>query len=211
MRRSKSNDEHAIASSRPSHRQRRPVIRTAMRNALPICLSLSIVQGFYSNTPRQSSSIRYSSLISFSVSSYLVSQGVSFIYRIVYQCRIRYIVQSGLAHRVLLAITSSPGVEHDIVIGFIFITQYIHRILVFLYPCIFYIHRIHHIHYIHSSTSHDGPRHDNQATRRPASRPVRLESNKRHEARAVANEEQEAGDDEPNDDTAQAPRSAAIG
>ena len=92
--------------------------------------------------------------VSFFVSFYLVSQGVSFIYRIVYQCRIRYIVQSGLAHRVLFAIASSPGVEHDIVIGFIFITQYIHRILVFLYLYIFYIHRIHHIHYIHQSTSH---------------------------------------------------------
>ena len=167
-----------------------------MRNALPICLSLSIAPGFYSNTPRQSSSIRYSSLVSFSVSSYLVSQGVSFIYRIVYQCRIRYIVQSGLAHRVLFAIASSPGVGHDIVIGFIFITQYIHRILIFLYLCIFYIHRIHHIHYIHQSTSHAAIA--KQAAVPP---PVPPASNRtrRDEARTIANGEQKADDDEPNE------------
>lgn len=67
------------------------------------------------------------------------------------------------------------------------IIPYIHRILVSLYSCIFYIHRIHHIHYIHPSTRHDEPRHNIQASsRRPASRPVRLKSDKRHEARAIA-------------------------
>lgn len=108
-----------------------------MRHASSIHLSFHIVLRFSPSTLRRSSSIRYHLLVSFLVLFYLVSQGVSFIYRIVYQCRIRYIVQSGLAHRVLFAIASSPGVEYDIVIGFIFITQYIHRILVFLYSCIF--------------------------------------------------------------------------
>lgn len=69
------------------------------------------------------------------------------------------------------------------------IIPYIHRILVSLYSCIFYIHRIHHIHYIHQSTRHDEPHADIQtSSRRPASRPVRLESNERHEARAIATE-----------------------
>lgn len=52
---------HVLASSRPSHRPRRPVIRIEMRHALPIRLSFSIVPCFYPSTPRRSSSICYSS------------------------------------------------------------------------------------------------------------------------------------------------------
>lgn len=190
MRRSNSTAApHAITSSRPSHCPRRPAIRAAIGHA-PQPSS-----PYRFSSPRGSLQARHagrhlSAITSSSrplVSSYLVSKSVSFLYRLVYQCRIRYIVPSGFSRRVLLVSVSSPGVEYDIAIIPILIISYIHRILVSLYSCIFYIYRIHHIHYIHSSTRHDEPRHNIKAsTSRPASRPARLESNERHEARAIA-------------------------
>lgn len=88
---------------------------------------------FSPSTPRRLSPIRYSSFVSFSVSSYPVSMGVSSIYRLVHTCHIRYTVPSGLARRVLLAIVSSPSVEHGIAI---IPSTSPHISIIFSYPCI---------------------------------------------------------------------------
>lgn len=94
----------------------RPAIRTAIRHATPAVVYPLLIP------------------VSFLVSSYLVSKGVSFLYRLVYTCRIRYIAPSGLARRVLLAPSHRPSVEHDIAIV-PSASSYIS--IVFSYPCIF--------------------------------------------------------------------------
>lgn len=76
--------------------------RNRVRSAAIIALSFFIAPGFFPSMSRRSSSIRYHISVSSLVSFYLVSYIVSSIYRLVYQCRIRYTVPSGLAHRVLL-------------------------------------------------------------------------------------------------------------
>lgn len=144
------NSNHTIVSSRPSYRSRRLVIRAAIRHTH--CLfayCFSSPHGFSKHAPPV---VVYSLLISvsFLVLFYLVSQGVSFLYRIVYQHRIRYIVPSGLAHRVLLVPVSSPGVEYAIAIT---PSSSSHIPIVFSYPCILvsfiYIAYIIFIIYIH--------------------------------------------------------------
>lgn len=100
---------------------------------------------------------------------------------------------------------SSPGVAHDIASPSPSpASSYIS--IISSYSCIFvsfiYIAYIIFIIYIHRRDMMSRTPIHKQAPSRPASRPVRLESNKRHEARAIANEEQEAGDDEPSRDTA---------
>lgn len=165
----------------------RPVIRAAIRHThclFAYCFSLPTC--FSSNTTRRPFVYPLFMPVSFLVSSYLVSKGVSFLYRLVHTCRIRYTAPSGLAHRVLFAprLIARRRTQHRY--RNILIISYIHRILVSLYPCIFYIHRIHHIYYIHPSTRHDEPYADIQASsRRAASLLVRLQSNGRHEARAM--------------------------
>ena len=99
----------------------RPVIRAARRHAPAasvIRLSLSIATAVFQSTPRQPSSIRYSSSSRHSsrpISSRRASR--SYLYRLVHTCRIRYTVPSDLARRVLFATVSSPGVAHDIAIA----------------------------------------------------------------------------------------------
>lgn len=141
----------ALASSRPSYRPRRPAIRTAIRHTH--CLSVYRFQ-----SPRDFLQARHAGrclsathrrLVSRLVLSRLAKRLVS-IYRIVYQCRIRYTVPSGLAHRVLFAHVSSPGVAYGIAI---IPSTSPHIFIVFLYLCIFisfiYIAYIIFIIYIH--------------------------------------------------------------
>lgn len=179
MIRDKNNDEHAITSSRPSHCPRRPAIRAAIGHApaAVISLSLSIAPAVFQARPAgRCLSATHSRLVPRLVLSRLAGRLVHIsdclsmpysLYRSVGLC------SSGLARSRLIVRRRYRHIN---------IILYIHRILVFLYPCIFYIYRMHHIHYIHSSTRHDEPRPDSQVARRPASRPVRLESNERHEA-----------------------------
>ena len=164
MIRDKNNDEHAITSSRPSHCPRRPAIRAAIGHApaAVISLSLSIAPAVFQARPAgRCLSATHHRLVSRLVLSRLAERLVHIsdclsmpysLYRSVGPC------SSGLAHSRLIA---RRRYHH------IHIIRYIHRILVSLYSCIFYIHRIHHIHYIHSSTRHDEPRLDSQAAAVP--------------------------------------------
>lgn len=95
----------------------RPVIRAAIRHThclFAYCFSLPPC--FSSNTTRHPFVYPLFMPVSFFVSSYLVSKGVSFLYRLVHTCRIRYTAPSGLAHRVLFAPVSSPSVARSVAI-----------------------------------------------------------------------------------------------
>ena len=187
MKRDKNNDEHALASSRPSYRPRHPVILTAIRHTHCLFAYRFPLPGLFTKhaTPTVVYPLSHSRLVPRLVLSRLVGRLVHIsacpympysLYRPVRSC------SSGLVRSRLIAQRSTQRrYRHTNII------PYIHRILVSLYSCIFYIHRIHHIHYIHQSTRHDEPHADIQASsRRPASRPVRLKSNERHEAREIA-------------------------
>lgn len=172
MIRDKNNDEHAITSSRLSHCPRRPAIRAAIGHApaAVISLSLSIAPAVFQARPAgRCLSATHSRLVPRLVLSRLEGRLVSIsaclstpysLYRPVGPC------SSGLARPRLIARRRICHRNHPILI-----ISYTHRILVSLYPCIFYIYRIHHIHYIHSSTRHDEPRHNIQAST-TASRPA---------------------------------------
>lgn len=170
----------AITSSRPSHRPRRPAIRAAIGHApqLSSPYRFPSPRGFPS-TPRRPSVYPLSLLrLVLRLEGRLVSIYIELSILAVFVISPRRVLLVGSCSFRLIVRRRYRHIN---------IIPYIHRILVSLYPCIFYIHRIHHIHYIHQSTRHDKPHDDIQASsRRPASRPARLESNERHEARAIA-------------------------
>lgn len=202
---------HAIASFRPSHRQRRPVIRTAIRHTN--CLSVYRFQSphGFSSTPRRSSFISYHISVSFLVSPYLVSQDVSFLYRLVHTCRIRYTVPSALlTGSYSSSPVSSPGVKHDIAIV---PSSSIRIFIVFLYHCILvsfiYIAYIIFIIYINRRCMMSNATIAKQAA---APLPVSSASNRINGTRQKRQPRgQEAGDDEPNGGRRTASRPAAIG
>lgn len=109
MKRDKNNDEHALASSRPSYRPRHPVILTAIRHTHCLFAYRFPLPGLF--TKHATPTVVYPLLIpvSFLVSSYPVSSSVSFLYRLVYQYRIRYIVPSGFSRWVLLIPSHRPA------------------------------------------------------------------------------------------------------
>lgn len=163
---------HAIVSSRPSYRPRRLVIRVAIGHAPQPSSPYRFPspRGFPS-TPRQSSPIRHS-FSSRSSSRSISSRRASRSY-IGSSIHAVFVIPPS---RVLLIGSYSPpshhpAVEHGIAIAqstLLYISIYIHRILVSLYLYIFHIHRIHHIHYIHQSTRHDEPHADTQASIPPS-------------------------------------------
>lgn len=172
MRRSNSNAApHAIASSRPSHRPRRPAIRAAIGHApaAVISLSLSIAPAVFQARPAgRCLSATHSRLVPRLVLSRLegrlvsISACLSMPYSL---SRSVGLFSSGLTRLRLIAPAlnmTSPSSPSS--------SSYIS--IVSLYPYIFYIYRIHHIHYIHSSTRHDELRHNSQVARRSASRPA---------------------------------------
>lgn len=193
---------HAIVSSRPSHRQRRPVIRTAMRNALPICLSLSIAPAvfqarhadhrlFANSSPSRSSSR--------SIPSRRASRSyIGLLAHAVFVMPSRRVLLVGSSYSLPL---HRPGIEHGIAIA---PSASLYISIASLYSYIFisfiYIAYIIFIIYIHQRDMMSNTPIPKQAARRSASRPAvsnRASGTRQERCRR----EQETGDDEPSGNT----------